>query len=81
MNLISIASKGYFGLEAGGFAQPVFILPPEIASTVVITDLSGVVLKPKLGGEDASTKPSMAVDDLNPGLNLDELKPKIEVGE
>lgn len=81
MNLISIASKGYFGLEAGGFAQPVFILPPELASTVVITDLSGVVLKPKLGGEDSSIKPSMTVEDLNPDLDLDELKPKMKADE
>jgi hypothetical protein len=81
MNLISIASKGYFGLEAGGFAQPVFIVPPELAGSVVITDLSGIVLKPNLGGEDTSPKPSLAAEDINPDIDLDELKPKMKADE
>ena len=81
MNLISIASKGYFGLEAGGYPAPVFILPPELASSVIITDLSGIILKPKLGGAESITKPSTRAQKLDPQIDIEQLKPKMKVDE
>jgi len=84
MDIRGIAWAGYF-FDPGAVVPipvPVFISPPELEGETVVTDLEIGVMKPSLGGDDITIKPlPPQVDELDPGVDPDELKPKMKADD
>lgn len=84
MDIRGIAWAGYFfdpGAEIP-ISTPVFIHPPEMEGEVLFTDISPNILKPKLGGSDETITPTPpSVEELEPGVDPDDLKPKMKADD
>jgi len=84
MDIRGIAWAGYFfdpGAEVP-ISVPVFIKPPEMEGEAVVTELEIGVMRPSLGGEDTTIIPlPPKVEELDPGVDPEELKPKMKADD
>lgn len=84
MDIRGIAWAGYF-FDPGGevpITIPICLRPPELTGEAVITELEIGVMKPSLDGEDITIKPlPPQVEELDPGVDPDELKPRMKADD